>query len=196
MTLARRAPILTALLVLLMITLAEWQKQNSVEASTARQASVASDVASLRDAWVKHWNAKPLVPLLETYAADAVLLPPSGILVSGHDAVAKYWKQAIQGDVRTLSLQPVSGDSSGDFAYESGHLTYVVTSSTGGKTGNSVETRTGTMSHVNGSYLVVLRRGADGKWRIVQHAFTEALLKNMVEEKHPTPKPMMPPEKR
>jgi len=197
MTPSNRIPILTALVALLLVTgLAAQQKRNSAGASGAPGSNVPSEVASLRDDWVNHWNARELAPLLETYAPDAVLLPPDGQLVSGRDAISKYWRHAMEGDARTLSLHPVSGDSSGDFAYESGHLTYVAPGSVRSETGSSIDTQRGTTRHVTGSYLVVLRRGTGGKWRIVQHAFTEAFLKSMVEEKHPRAHPMMVPEER
>jgi ketosteroid isomerase-like protein len=178
--------------MLLAVVLGAAVAQNSNTPESEPRADTTVEMASLRDAWVKYWNARALGPLVEAYAPDAVLLPPNGQRVRGSEAIAKYWKQVMDPAAGTLSVQPISAGLSGDLAYESGRLTRTLPASGRAAGEITVDGKKGATRQVEGSYLVVLRRQPDGTWRIVEQAFTEALLKSMVEEKQPKAKPMRP----
>jgi uncharacterized protein (TIGR02246 family) len=149
------------------------------------------EIARIRERWVQRWNAGELQPILQSYAADAVLLPANGQRVSGRDAIAKYFQQSMDSEVRMLSLESVSSHAVGSLAYDSGRLKYT----TGGARPNQPNQGSPSASasppgrQVEGNYLVVLRRENDGRWLIVQHAFTEAVMKSLLEDKRPLAKP-------
>jgi uncharacterized protein (TIGR02246 family) len=148
-------------------------------------------ISALREQWVKNWNAKQLQPILQAYAPDAVLLPPSGERVTGtgREAIGKYWKQRMDSEAGPLVLEPGSADCSGDLAYESGTARYTGPVPGPATGAHPITPAPGSTGQIEGSYLVVLRRQPDGRWLIVQHAFTNALLKSLVEDKHPKAKP-------
>lgn len=149
------------------------------------------EIARIRERWVQHWNAGDLQAILQSYAPDAVLLPANGQRVSGRDVIAKYFQQSMDSGVRMLSLESVSSHAVGSLAYDSGRLKYT----TGGSPPNQPNQVSPSASagppgrRVEGNYLVVLRREKDGRWLIVQHAFTEALMKSLLEDKRPLAKP-------
>lgn len=166
------------------------QTQGSPSPAAPPASADVAEIAQMREQWVRHWNAGELQPILQSYAPDAVLLPPSGQRVIGHEAIAKYFQQVRNSGVGPLTLQSVECYVAGSLAYESGRLKYttsgtgpnshqVTAMAPGGPPGRTVE----------GNYLVVLRREKDGHWLIVQHAFTEAVMKSLLEDKRPLVKP-------
>jgi ketosteroid isomerase-like protein len=64
-----------------------------------------------------------------------------------------------------MQFTPASTSTSGDLAYESG--TYTETTSL---------TSTKTTINISGSYLTLYRRTPEGRWLILQQAFTAAPL--------------------
>jgi uncharacterized protein (TIGR02246 family) len=90
------------------------------------------------------------------FADDATILPfklPGTI--HGHVAIAEYWRNRLA-TARILDLELTTTEVSvtGDLAYEVGT--------------NRVTTKAGDAAQVlsTGRYLVVWRRGGDGRWRI------------------------------
>ena len=159
-------------------------------ASSANSAPIA-EIARIRERWVQHWNAGQLQAVLESYAPHAVLLPANGQRIAGREDIAKYFQQAMDSGARLVSLESVACDAAGSLAYDSGRLKYT----TGGAAPdqpNQVSPRAAARPagrQVEGNYLVVLRREKDGRWLIVQHAFTEAIMKSLLEDKRPLAKP-------
>jgi uncharacterized protein (TIGR02246 family) len=146
-------------------------------ASPASSIDVA-EIAGIREQWVRHWNAGELQPILQSYAPDAVLLPPTGQRVIGREAIGKYFQQARDSGLGPLTLQSIECYVAGSLAYNSGRLQYT-TGESAPRTHNQVSPMTPTLGvgrTVEGNYLVVLRREKDGRWLIVQHAFTEAVM--------------------
>lgn len=149
------------------------------------------EIAHIREKWVRHWNAGELQPILQSYAPDAVLLPPAGQRVIGHEAIGRYFRQVRDSGLGPLTLQSVECYAAGSLAYDSGRLQYT-TGEAAPRTRNQVSPMTpalGVGRTVEGNYLVVLRREKDGRWLIVQHAFTEAVMKSLLEDKRPLVKP-------
>jgi uncharacterized protein (TIGR02246 family) len=149
------------------------------------------EIARIREQWVQHWNVGDMQAILQNYAADAVLLPPNGQRVSGREAISKYLQQIRGAGVGTLSLQSVECYVAGSLAYDSGWLEYTK----GGAAPNAPHQVSPSASAappdhpVEGNYLVVLRREPDGRWLIVQHAFTEAVMKGLLEDRRQLVKP-------
>src|SRR5262245_53568281 len=54
------------------------------------------------------------------YTPDAQLLPPNGNVVSGREAIQKYWQGAISSGFKAVSLTTLEAESCGDTAYEVG----------------------------------------------------------------------------
>jgi ketosteroid isomerase-like protein len=182
--------------LLVSVSVMSWTSRAQTQGSPLAAASSASsadmvEIARLREQWLHHWNAGNLQAILQSYAPEAVLLPANGQRVSGRDAIAKYWQQALASGMGTLSLEPLSSGQAGALAYESGRLKYTAAGAPPNQPHQvSPSASAGPPGHpVEGNYLVVLRREPDGRWLILQHAFTEAVMKGLLEDKRQLVKP-------
>jgi uncharacterized protein (TIGR02246 family) len=88
------------------------------------------------------------------YTDDAALLPPGGERVDGRAAIETFWQGAIDGGLTNLTLRVVEVEAKGDIAYEVGALSLQAP----GEDGQPVT--------VEGKYVVVWQKGADGAWRL------------------------------
>ncbi len=135
-------------------------------------------IRAIREQWVKHWSSNNFDALGTLYFEEAALLPPSGERLTGHTAIANFFKQAktsqSQSDVK---LQPATTEASGNIGFDSGQ--YSMTAGGGGvaisggvKISGGVMISGGGGRQQRGNYLVVLKRSG-GKWLVIEHAFTE-----------------------
>jgi ketosteroid isomerase-like protein len=110
------------------------------------------------DAWAAAHNRGDLDALVRTYAGDAVLLPPDGSVLSGHDAVRAVFAGTVASE--GVRLERLARWNDGVVASEAGrweHFTRDTHSTTSA-----------------GTYTVVWRRDADGTWHIVQNGWSVA----------------------
>lgn len=98
------------------------------------------------------------------YVEDAFLAPPGAAPMEGRQAIRDHFA-ARMADVRAYERDPQTVQGTGELAYVRGNWT--VTSVSGDST-------TGAAADRRGSYLVVRRRQADGRWLIVEHIVVEA----------------------
>jgi ketosteroid isomerase-like protein len=98
----------------------------------------------------RHTDARSVAGL---YAENAFYLPPSGPILRGRDAVAREFTKILgpiavrEANGRPITFDFVDRAVSGDVAYDIGRYRY----------GGEVPT---------GKFIVLWRRGADGRWRI------------------------------
>ena len=112
----------------------------------------------LRQAWQAAFNRTDTAALLVLYAPDAVLVPPSGtVLTGGRTAASATVGRLMEG--RTLQLR--AGHQRTTNA--AGHLqgTWQARARDGGRLLGS------------GTYFMVFERGADGRWSIVYHVWRD-----------------------
>ena len=110
-----------------------------------------SQIASVRDSWVKNWNEGRLDSVVNLYYRYADLLPSDGSRAHGQDEIREAFQKQIGSKIEVHSLAFACSDA---FAYENG--TY---------------TETGNRQSIEGNYLVVMV-WRDDKWLIVQHSST------------------------
>lgn len=161
----------------------------SSTATSATRAQI-SEVAPIRDNWVRHWNGGNVAAIVQSYAPDAVLLPANGQRITGRDAIARYFQHLMDSGASALSVESMACDAAGSLAYDSGRLRYTIRAERNQP--NQIVPNAPDVPQertVNGNYLVVLRREKGGRWLIVQHAFTEAIMKSLLEDKRPLVKP-------
>ena len=82
-----------------------------------------------------------------------------GAVVRGRQGIQDYFTKAFATS-SGLDVSPMSFDASGDLAYDAGRFSQEVTPP-GGKP-----------MRVSGHYVVVVKRQADGSWKLVQHIAT------------------------
>lgn len=108
--------------------------------------------------WNALMNAGDLDGLAQMYTEDARVMPPNGVLQTGHDAVRASFGGLIDANI-TGELTSVEFRGSGDVAYNLG--TYVLKA--GGETIDE------------GKWIETWQRGADGVWRISNDIWNSSL---------------------
>ena len=129
----------------------------------ASASSAESQIAELRSNWCKYLHAKQLDPEMDLYAEDAVFLQPTGERITGLPAIRKLFVEVMAAVTSEPLLTSVDLEVSGMLAYDSGTYQETLT---------NVSTRAKT--EVHGSFLMVLKRQNDGKWRIQQQMWSQS----------------------
>jgi uncharacterized protein (TIGR02246 family) len=114
----------------------------------------AEDIEAANKAFADTYNAGDAKGVAAKYTEDAALLPPDGKRVDGQDAIAAFWKGAMDGGLKNLPLTTVEVDSRDDLAFEVGAFTL------------DAPGEGGAMTTVAGKYIVVWKKGEDGVWRL------------------------------
>jgi uncharacterized protein (TIGR02246 family) len=134
----RAAPALPCILLLL----AACQAPPGLPANTAR---AMREVVTRYETASNDGDAEALSAL---YADDAVVMPPDGGVVSGHDAILAFWKDGIEPGI---SFQVVESHTEGSTGYVAGRFLMEATE---------------TAPADSGKYVLCLRRQQDGAWRV------------------------------
>lgn len=92
-------------------------------ATTAQARDVKSDIAAGNAKFGAAYGKGDASTIAGLYTPHATLLPPGGDMVTGHDAIQKFWASAIQGGLRITSLQTLSVEQYGAAAREIGRFT-------------------------------------------------------------------------
>jgi uncharacterized protein (TIGR02246 family) len=121
------------------------------------------EIDRLREEWGRDLHDKLLDRSMSLYAEDAVFYDPGGAHSQGKNEIRALFAKVTQAMTSAIVFHPGRLEVSGRLAYESGDYSETLT-----------DTATGAETKVRGSYLMVLRREADGRWRIVRHMWTFA----------------------
>ena len=120
-----------------------------------------ADEAAIRAAsqeWSNAASSRDLEKAVSFYAEDATYNPPGAPLAAGKDAIRKVWTNivAVPGINLRWTSSKVEVARSGDLAYDTGAYT-LTKNDAGGKPVTS-----------KGKYVVVWKKQADGKWKVIQ----------------------------
>jgi ketosteroid isomerase-like protein len=96
------------------------------------------------------------------YADDALLLPPEGDVISGRQAIERFWQSGIDIGLRSVELEPVGRGASGSIVYEHGHNRMDLAQANGE---SKVE---------RGSYVLVHAQADGGTWHWAVTSFGAA----------------------
>jgi uncharacterized protein (TIGR02246 family) len=106
--------------------------------------------------WVAALNRADAAGIAALYTSNAQLLPANGNVVTGKQAIEKYWQGAIDSGFKALTLTSVETDACGDTAYEVGKYTVP------GEGGKVLDA---------GDYIVIWKR-ENGQWRLHRDIWT------------------------
>jgi uncharacterized protein (TIGR02246 family) len=113
-------------------------------------------LTKLAKAWEAAFNAKEIAKVAAMYTDDAVVMPPNHEAVRGRANIEAFFKEM---EGANFTLTPFESATSGSTAYEAG--TYQM----------SMTPKTGQPTTDKGKYVVVLKRGSDGQWRLAFDIF-------------------------
>jgi uncharacterized protein (TIGR02246 family) len=112
-------------------------------------------INELRAKYQAAYNAADAAAAAALYTDDAVSLPDHHTALQGKAAIQQYLQEIFTQYSATMTITPSDTDIVGDVAHEHGTFTVKVTPKAGGDTVTD-----------DGKYVVILKRGADGSWKI------------------------------
>jgi uncharacterized protein (TIGR02246 family) len=118
-------------------------------------------IAHVRQEWASDWNSKRIDNIMRLYAPDAVFLRPNAERTTGVEAIRSLFSKVLATNTPHIAFHGITIEGSDNLAYDSGTYEETITS---GST-----TRSG-----RGDYLLILKRQPDGRWLIVQQAWSDA----------------------
>jgi uncharacterized protein (TIGR02246 family) len=124
-------------------------------AQTDTAASV-RDIEAFRDQWVAAAEKDDAATVTAMYTADAMIDSPEEPSVEGREAIQAYWLKNFP-LASGLQVRSKETEVSGDLGYDYGEFSQRITPPKG------------KAMDVQGRYLVVLKRQADGSWKIDKH---------------------------
>ena len=128
-------------------------------AGTLHGQTASPEVAKVRDAYTKAVNSGDGKSIAGLYTEDAMEMPPNQPALKGRSAIGKYNTDFLAANTVKLSLTAIESMATGDAAYDVGTYSQTITPKQAGA--KPMTDR--------GKYVVILRRGSDGQWR-VKHA--------------------------
>ena len=132
------------------------------DAPEAAQANAAADEQAIRgniERWLQLIQAKDSAGIAQFYTDDGVVMPPNEPIVTGREAITKFWQgmTAIPEATLTFQSERIEVSSAGDMALDRGTYRFA------GKPGGQAVEETG-------KYLVVWKKvGPD--WKVAADMF-------------------------
>jgi len=128
----------------------------------ARADDVRSEIEAVNQKWDDTFNRKDAAGLAALYTADAKLLPPAKVIISGTDDIKQFWEKSLQAGFADHTIKIIEVQTSGNLAYQASRWTV-----TGpGKDGGRVT--------IEGKLVSVLERQPDGTWKARLHSWNAA----------------------
>lgn len=128
----------------------------SLAMAATAAAQSAPEAVKVRTAYLTAVNAGDPKGVAGLYTDDGVEMPPNQTMVKGRPAVEKYYTGFLGEYTVKLSLAGIESMTAGDSAFDVGTYSQTITPKQGG--GKPIADQ--------GKYVVLLRRGADGQWRV------------------------------
>jgi uncharacterized protein (TIGR02246 family) len=114
-------------------------------------------IADVRNRYVAAYNAGDAAGVAALFAEDAISMPDHQPALNGRAAIENSLKEMFAQNTVNITITPGETEIAGDIAHEHGTYSIRVTPKAGGNTMTD-----------SGKYLVILKRGSDGKW-LVHH---------------------------
>ncbi len=121
---------------------------------TVDEQAVIDTLASLAQQFSQAYMEGDVQAMTALYTDDAVLFPGNSEYIRGKEAIARYWTLPEGRRITHHKLIPVEVEVSGAMASDFGH--YEISGENDGAA----------WGPVNGKYVVVWKRGEDGRWRM------------------------------
>jgi uncharacterized protein (TIGR02246 family) len=123
----------------------------------------AAEPAAVSVQWAAVWSAKDLDGLMALYAPEPAFLTTSGERWQGASTIRAHFAEGLAEYNPQLTVTSLKSEASGDLAYDSGSYEETTAAVKGGGA-----------IHARGNYLFVFQRQKDGRWKILEQAWTQA----------------------
>jgi len=117
----------------------------------------ATKINALRDGFMAGFNAGDAAKVAEGYTSDGVDMPAHHAMVVGKEAIAAYNREVFSQISAKLTITPVETVISGNWGYDRGTFTMMVTPKAGGPSMTD-----------QGKYIVLLQKQSDGAWKVTR----------------------------
>ena len=125
-------------------------------ATAPTQGNVRQAIEANNSKWAEALSRGEAATIAALYTSTAQLLPANGNVVSGKEAIQKYWQGAITSGFKAITLTTVEVESCGDTVYEVGKYTVP------GEGGKVLDP---------GDYVVIWKR-EKGQWKLHRDIWT------------------------
>jgi uncharacterized protein (TIGR02246 family) len=146
--------ILVAVTILLGTTAGWAQEQTPAQKAEVESAKVRLAMMEVNRRLADSLSAGRAEQIADCFTEDAALLPPGASPVGGRPAVVAYFKQLIESGKLTVQVKSTLGSFAGALGYDAGRYSLVI------------DPKQGSQSRDVGKFVTILRKGADGNWRI------------------------------
>jgi uncharacterized protein (TIGR02246 family) len=120
-------------------------------------------INTLRSQFIAAFNSNDPAAIAATYTDDAIVMPTNRTAVEGKQAIQTYYAARFKQNPAKIALKVLETRVMGDWAYDRGDSTITVA----GKSGKPVEQ--------SSKYLVIVKRQADGSWKIYRAIYSDNL---------------------
>ena len=120
-------------------------------ATQANCGDVRNELMARNAEWIDAFNHGDIDSVLDIYADDFSVIPNGAEPIKNWDKL-KEFLEGFAAVATDLKLETISVDEMGEFAYEFGRSSYQLTD------------ESGTVSPAGETYLVIWKKGDDGKW--------------------------------
>ena len=121
-----------------------------------------AEIEAARAQWMELFSAGDGTAVAEqSFAEDAMLLPPDSPPVEGREAIAAFWQGAFDAGITGLKLDTISIDVVGDTGIVTGYWTVTVPAEGGGT------------AEASGKELLIYEKGKDGVWRATRDIWND-----------------------
>ena len=146
--------ILVAITILVGTTAVRAQEQTPAQKVEVERAKVRAAMLEVNRRLADSLSAGRAEDVADCFTEDAALLPPGASPIGGRAAVAAYFKQLIESGKLTYQVKSTLGSFEGPLGYDAGRYAL------------AIDPKQGSGWRDAGKFVTILRKGADGKWRI------------------------------
>lgn len=137
----------------------------------AKKKDTAADKAAinaLRDKVMAAFNSTDAAAVAACYADDAVMMNPNEASAEGKQAIQASYQAMFRQGAAKIALAPRQTEVSGDWAFETGTGSITFTSKAASKKAASrrAAKKTSKPVELTSRYVVVLKKQADGSWKV------------------------------
>jgi len=112
-------------------------------------------IDTLRDRFTTAYNSNDAVAVAAVYTDDAILMPSDQAEVEGKVAIQTWYQTMYKGMSVKITLAPLETQVAGDWGYDRGTAMLTIAPKAKGKP-----------MEESSKYLVILKRQADGSWKV------------------------------